>query len=104
MPLSAADFDPFDPKCDPKTQDLGQTSLDIINDVMTGGAFQNPVGTIVNTAKALAGNNISQITNLLDSQPPEGGAGGLQDSTIAALESMNALLAEQHRKSIRYIQ
>ncbi len=94
MPLSAADFDPFDPKCDPKTQDLGQTSLDIINDVMTGGAFQNPVGTIVNTAKALAGNNISQITNLLDSQPPEGEAGGLQQSTIAALESMNALLAE----------
>ena len=94
MPLSASDFIPNDPQCDPKTQDLGQTSLDIINDVMTGGAFQNPVGSIIDAAKIVAGENASVIGNILDSQPPEGGAGGLQDSTIAALQNINNVLSQ----------
>ena len=94
MPLSLEDFNPLDPQCDPKTQDLGQTSLDIINDVMTGNAFQNPVGTIVNTAKAIAQDNELSITNILDDNENAPPGSGLEPATVAALQSMNNLLGE----------
>ena len=94
MPLSLEDFNPLDPQCDPQTQDLGQTSLDIINDVMTGNAFQNPVGTIVNTAKAVAQDNELSITNILDNNENAPPGTGLQPATVAALQSMNNLLGE----------
>jgi hypothetical protein len=94
MPLSLEDFNPLDPQCDPQTQDLGQTSLDIINDVMTGNAFQNPVGTIVNTAKAIAQDNELSITNILDNNENAPPGTGLQPATVSALQSMNNLLGE----------
>ena len=94
MPLSAADFDPFDPKCDPQTQELGQTSLDIINDVMTGNAFQNPVGTITQTARAVVLDNSDVIQGILDANDPTDPLGGLQESTVAALTSVNSLLGD----------
>jgi hypothetical protein len=94
MPLSLEDFNPLDPQCDPQTQDLGQTSLDIINDVMTGNAFQNPVGTIVNTAKAIAQDNELSITNILDDNENAPPGSGLEPATVAALQSMNNLLGE----------
>lgn len=94
MPLTLEDFNPLDPQCDPKTQDLGQTSLDIINDVMTGNAFQNPVGSIVNGAAALSRDNGGAIQELLDGQADAPLGEEYGPETIEALESMNNLLSE----------
>ena len=93
MPLSAADFDPFDPKCDPQTQELGQTSLDIINDVMTGNAFQNPVGTITQTARAIVQDNSDVIQGILDDNEGSLPGEGLGPETVAALQGMNSTLS-----------
>ena len=94
MPLSLEDFNPLDPQCDPKTQDLGQTSLDIINDVMTGNAFQNPVGSIVEGASALSRDNGGAIQGLLDNDANAPPGTGLQPETVAALQNVNNILSE----------
>ena len=94
MPLTLEDFNPLDPQCDPKTQDLGQSALDIINDVMTGNAFQNPVGSIVEGAAALSRDNGGAIQSLLDANTEDPLGGNLDPETVAALENVNSILSE----------